>query len=412
MVTIAQPTKVKKSLPSYLFSARRYRLPLEIVDSVSQSFHMLHVDLVSESPIAPILWSDWRILANGIPMRQPEWLMSWWEFYRSNDSELYLLTVRSRDRLVGLAPCYRNRSERQVRLLGDGEVCTDHNGILVSAEDPECGTSVIAALGDWLLDHCNDREYGWESVYLEGISGSDTRTRELQSLLANRGCVAMERNPMNTWCLDLRDGWEGYLARASKDTRKRLRRRLSSLADVQVHRVRSEDDWNRYYAILIDLHQRRRNALGEPGCFASPSFAQFLEKASLRLLQLGQLQAFHLEKDGQPIAVEIGYRSSTQWYCYQGGIEPAVMEIEPGKMSNVWMMSQAQSQGIHSIDFLRGDEPYKKQLKADPKSITDLWVARPGWKGRSQKWLWQSREILSEAARGLLQTLPVSSARS
>jgi CelD/BcsL family acetyltransferase involved in cellulose biosynthesis len=221
----------------------------------------------------------------------------------------------------------------------------------------------------------------------------------------------MERNPMNTWCLDLRDGWEGYLTRASKDTRKRLRRRLSSLADVQVHQVESEDDWNRYYAILIDLHQRRRNALGEPGCFA-PSFTQFLEKASLRLLQRGQLQAFHLEKDGQPIAVEIGYRSSTHWYCYQGGIEPEAMEMEPGKMANVWMMSQAQSQGIQSIDFLRGDEPYKKQLKADPQPITDLWVARPGWKGRSQKWIWQSREILSEAARGLLQTLPVSPARS
>jgi CelD/BcsL family acetyltransferase involved in cellulose biosynthesis len=175
--------------------------------------------------------------------------------------------------------------------------------------------------------------------------------------------------------------------------------------------VTSETDWKAFYPILVDLHQKRRNSLGDPGCFADLRFKSFLESASMRLLQLGQLQAFYLTKEGQPIAADIGFRSPTHWYCYQGGIEPDAIDLEPGKMANVWMMSQAQSQGIHAIDFLRGDEPYKKQLKAEPTAICDLWVARPGWKGVSLKWLWQSKELITDAARGFYQTIPTPLSR-
>lgn len=365
---------------------------------------MIRIELVREFPVTLDLWSSWRQLAGGLPMRQPEWLLSWWEAYAASDAELYLLLAYQDDRLVGLIPWYRLKSERQLRLLGDGEVCTDYNGVLCSAD--EDASAINAAFVTWLIEHCKDREVGWDTIYMEGIPRSDLLTRDLRNSLVATGSATMERNTMNTWCLDLAGGWDGYLTRSSKDTRKRLRRRLESLSSVQVQCVSSEIDWKTFYPILVDLHQKRRNSLGEPGCFADLRFKSFLESASKRMLQLGQLQAFYLEKDGYPLAAEIGYRSPTHWYCYQGGIEPNALELEPGKMANVWIMSQSQSQGIRAIDFLRGDEPYKKQLKADPKAICDLWLARPGWKGVSQKWLWQSRELLTDAARGFYQTIP------
>jgi CelD/BcsL family acetyltransferase involved in cellulose biosynthesis len=370
---------------------------------------MIQIDLVREYPVEPDLWFSWRQLACGLPMRQPEWLLSWWDFYAPNDAELFLLTARNEERLVGLIPWYRLKSERQLRLLGDGEVCSDYNGVICAADQD--GSRINAAFVNWLLEHCKDREIGWDSIYLEGIPQTDLVTQDLRNSMVQRKSPAMERNSMNTWCIDLRDGWDGYLNRASKDTRKRLRRRLESLSGVHVQRVTSETDWKAFYPILVDLHQKRRNSLGDPGCFADLRFKSFLESASMRLLQLGQLQAFYLTKEGQPIAADIGFRSPTHWYCYQGGIEPDAIDLEPGKMANVWMMSQAQSQGIHAIDFLRGDEPYKKQLKAEPTAICDLWVARPGWKGVSLKWLWQSKELITDAARGFYQTIPTPLSR-
>lgn len=338
-------------------------------------------------------------------MRQPEWLMTWWDAYGPADGDLFLLLAFDGERLVGLAPLYRLNSERQLRFLGDGDVCTDYNGILCAIDQD--ANSLSSAFADWLMNHSSDRGFGWDSLYLEGVPSADTLTQRFHGALIERQCLAMDRNPMNTWCVDLSGGWEQYLALASRDTRKKLRRRLASLADIRVHQVQSEQDWKTYYPILIDLHQRRRIALGELGCFQDYRFTSFLEAASLRLLPLGQLQAFYLERDGKPIAADIGFRSRTHWYCYQGGIEPSAMEMEPGKMANVWMLSQAPDQGISAVDFLRGDEPYKKQLKADPQPISDLWIARPGWKGLSQKWLWQSKQILSETAREMFQLSPI-----
>jgi CelD/BcsL family acetyltransferase involved in cellulose biosynthesis len=371
--------------------------------------NMIQVELVTEYPVSQSFWDAWRELAQTLPMRQPEWLLSWWEVFRPIDAGLFLLTARDGDRLVGLAPCYRLSSERQLRLLGDGEVCTDYNGILVATDFTF--ERVTNAFAEWLLKHSRDQNIGWDSTYLEGIAIVDAPTRDLHHALAKEGGAAMDRNPMSTWRVDLRDGWEGYLAKTSKDTRKRLRRRIASLEDVHVCRVKSEEDWKNYFPILIDLHQRRRESLGEPGCFANQSFRSFLELASKRFLPLGQLTAFYIQKEGKPIAAEIGFRSREYWYCYQSGIEPSAMDLEPGKMANVWMMSQAQAQGIVAIDFLRGDEPYKKQLKADPRGISDLWVARPGWKGRSQKWLWQSKDILCDTARSLYQSFPIPQPR-
>lgn len=365
---------------------------------------MIQIELLRECPVDSNLWLTWRSLARGVAMRQPEWLISWWDTYAPEDGELFLLTAWSGNQLIGLIPWYRLKSERQLRMLGDGDVCTDYNGVLCKSDEVLAG--VTEGFTEWLLEHCKDREVGWDSIYMEGIPLADALTRGLKSSLEKQSGPTMERNPMNTWCVDLAGGWEAFLSRASRDTRKRLRRRLASLSEVKVHQVQSTDDWGTFYPILVNLHQKRRNSLGEPGCFADSRFRSFLEVASLRLLPLGQLAASHLEKEGQPVAADIGFRSSTHWYCYQSGIETAAMDIEPGKMSNIWMIHEASSLGLNAIDFLRGDEPYKKQLKADPRPICDLWIASPGWKGISQKWLWQSKQIVAGAARNLYGSIP------
>ncbi len=58
------------------------------------------------------------------------------------------------------------------------------------------------------------------------------------------------------------------------------------------------------WPILVDLHQRRRKSLGEPGCFASNSFYDFHRDVAERLLKRGQLRLSWLTLDGMPAAAE------------------------------------------------------------------------------------------------------------
>ncbi|MCU0708840.1 MAG: GNAT family N-acetyltransferase [Pirellula sp.] len=373
---------------------------------------MVSIQLHHHVPLDSRLWTEWKALSGSVPMCQPEWLMTWWDVYAPAGADLFLVGMYEDDRLVGLAPWYRLGSEREVRMLGDGIVCTDYCSILVDTKRDD-HAALQGILVEWLMHHRDDQDIGWNSLVWEGIPETDTLLHEMAGALSEQGCMTLQRNPMNTWCIDLSEGWDAFLIRIRKDTRKLIRRRLETLEQATVHWVRTSDDWHHYFQVLVDLHQRRRNSIGEAGCFADPRFARFLETASLRLLASGQLQAFYLECGGRPIAADIGFRSNTHWYCYQGGIEPDALELEPGKMANVWIMSQAESQGIQYVDFLRGDEPYKRQLRAEPTPIHDLWIAPPGLRGLTQKWWWQSRQMVSHTAKSFLESLsiPIPSSR-
>jgi CelD/BcsL family acetyltransferase involved in cellulose biosynthesis len=175
-----------------------------------------------------------------------------------------------------------------------------------------------------------------------------------------------------------------------------FRKRAQALEEVRVRWVHDRQDLIEFMPILIELHQKRRNALGDDGCFANRHFESFLRDAALRLLERNQLQAFTLWLGQRPIAADIGFRSQDRWLCYQAGIDPEFLEHEPGKLANVLILRDAERFGIKVVDFLRGDEPYKQQLKAQPKPFCDLRFSRPSLAGKADHWRW---EIMANAKR-------------
>jgi CelD/BcsL family acetyltransferase involved in cellulose biosynthesis len=126
--------------------------------------------------------------------------------------------------------------------------------------------------------------------------------------------------------------------------------------------------------LLIDLHQKRRQMLGEPGCFASPRFTAFHRAVTRRLLLAGQLQLQLLELDGRAVAAEYQLASQGVTYVYQSGIDPQRIGEEPGHLMTAAAVKRAIEQGGRAIDFLRGDEPYKAHFRALARPLLELRV--------------------------------------
>ena len=95
----------------------------------------------------------------------------------------------------------------------------------------------------------------------------------------------------------------------------------------------SVQDVERGLEILHELHQKRRESLGDPGCFASPRFANFLALAATRFQQLGRLRLQWIELDGRPAAAEFDLSSADAVYHYQSGMDPDAAQDKPG-----WLM--------------------------------------------------------------------------
>jgi CelD/BcsL family acetyltransferase involved in cellulose biosynthesis len=351
------------------------------------------INLVSSWAELSSLEAQWNVLARDMPFHSWDWLATWWKHYGSDPSnsptngqphyaetQLYVLAVYGQDgrgntpdgkrSLIGIAPWYLDRSifhGNVLRWLGSGEVCTDHLSLICR---PEHRQQVAAAVANELTANRDD----WDRIDLGAVDADDAAVVELASAFEERDCLVSRHPADSCWALELPASWDEYLASISKSHRKQLRqleRRVLESERARWDQITSAGELAAAWDILVDLHQRRRKSLGEPGCFASRQFHDFHREASQRLLARGQLRMSWLELDGTPAAAEYHLADSSATYAYQGGVDPDRLAEEPGRLSTILCLRAAIAEGHSRIDFLRGDEPYKAHWRAAPQPTSD-----------------------------------------
>lgn len=239
----------------------------------------MRVERIESWSAAASLRESWNRLAGDVPFRQWEWLGAWWRYY-GTDREWYVLAIRRSDgSLAGIAP-WRRRSlsafGRVVQFLGSGEACSDYLSILCAEEDQE---AVAAALAHWLLTaHRRDGRDGWDMLHLDGIAAHDSAMTHLLRRLEEDGCVAHSRSGVNLWRIPLGSSWEEYRRGLSKPNRRHARVLQERLVDpgyVKTHLATTREELNQAWAILVDLHQRRRRELGQSGLLRQSALCGF-----------------------------------------------------------------------------------------------------------------------------------------
>jgi len=328
---------------------------------------IMHVDIIEDARELTQLGGEWDALARGVPFRLHAWLAGWWRHY-GEGKRLHVLAVRdAQRRLIGIAPWYVESSAvwgRTIRQLGTGEVCSDFLSLLAAPGEDDRVAETLAA------HVCRHRSMRWDCLRLEGVDAEDTLTAHFVQTIERFGRRVYRRPVHRCWRLDLTGGWEAVLARQSKSHRKQLRRlesRVLQSKRVVLRRAEDEQQLARLWPQLVDLHQRRRQALDEPGCFASRRFADFHEQVSRQLLAAGTLRLVVLELDGQPAAAEYQLAGDGVTYAYQAGVNPELLDEQPGKLIMIATIRQAIRDGQHAFDLLRGDEPYKPHWRAEPR---------------------------------------------
>jgi hypothetical protein len=345
---------------------------------------------LTDAALLAALEHDWNRLRPN-PFCSWDWLEAWWRHYRRVNgwqrgaAQLLTLCVYDEDGLLAaVAPWYLKRSAAQgrvVRFLGRGEVWSDHLTIPCRAG---MEGAVAEALARWLSLPCRESGVGtaetvprWDLLDLSGIDPTDTLITALVEHLAARGCLVRPELEEHCWQIALPDCWEDYLQLLSKSHRKQLRqmeRRYFDTGYAVLHTVENEAEFQQAWPILTRLHQKRLQSLGKRGCFASPAFAAFHQEVALRMLRRHGLHLHWLEFGGRPIAADYHLAADGVIYAYQGGIDPAALGYEPGRLITMAVLRRAIHQGYRAFDFLRGDEPYKAHWRATPRPALRLQV--------------------------------------
>lgn len=323
--------------------------------------------------------------------------------------ELFTILVLDGNELVGVAPWYLEHSRTagsMLRFLGSGEACSDYLSLLCR---PDRRMEVVEELADWLTRPCSatsDSGDCWDILELAHVTAADEIPKQLGVQLCNRGVASYTCDEVNTWRLELPRTLDDYFNLLSKSHRKQLRRfqrRFFDTGHAVLRTVERAEQIAMGWTILADLHQRRMESLGHPGCFKSDAYAQFHIAVTEALFRAGRLHLHWLEFDGRPVAAEYHLAGDGIMYAYQGGIDPGMLQYEPGRLITLATLERAIAGGYRAFDFCRGDESYKAHWRAKPQeNCTWRFVSnRP--RARLRQMMWHTGQQARKWVKGTLE---------
>jgi len=309
-----------------------------------------------------------------------EWLYPWWK-HLSGDRKLCIVTLRSGDELVAIAPLASRRRRfarvvpfRSLEFLGADRVCSDYLDLIIKRGKE---LEALRALGEYL---------GREKLMLEmaNVKRSCCLAAQLTVDLRRQGWHLSEGTAGICPFINLSwHSWESYLRSLNSRHRSdfgRMLRNLTKQFAVGFEQVRSEEQRREALRLLVTLHNMRWRDRGGSDAFDRLDLIAFHEEVSQRALERGWLRLFVLTLDGQPAASLYGFRYQRTFYFFQSGFDPRYARHGVGLITVGLTIKSAIEEQAEEYDFLRGAEPYKFRWARETRELGqfEMYPPRPG----------------------------------
>ncbi|TWT80715.1 hypothetical protein CA13_21610 [Planctomycetes bacterium CA13] len=343
----------------------------------------------------------WNLLAQGIPFRETSWLHAWWKQF-ADGQEPYVLVARdSQGDVCGLMPFYRKAtSPKTLRILGDNNVCGDFVSVLAKPEDAK---AIAESMASFLIREANSKSNDWETIEIGGVSEEDVVMKHFASVLRSGGAIVHAQSRMHTWLFQCHDTWEDWLGSLSRRTRRKyseLSKRVGTIDGLEVHVATSHDQVTECLDGLIELHQRRWNTVGEPGTYSDERLRDFVHDVARDMCDRDRLHLLELQLDGKSIGSTLNFMGGNGcMYVYSTGYDIDASKHEPGRVLTALSLKFAHDHRMTGVEFLRGDEPYKQRIGAEPTRLLELRIVAPRLWAKVCHTAWAAQFELKQWAR-------------
>ena len=292
----------------------------------------------------------------------PPWQKTWWNSF-GQDSQLRLLSVRTGDTLIGIAPL--RETAGVLRFIGDTDLC-DYNDFLVRRGSED---AFYPALLDYLDAHASQ-------VELPSVPEASPTLQHLPPQAEKFGyTVAVEQEDVAPIAL-LTGAWDDFVASLGKKDRHELRRkmrRLDAAGSFTQHVCQDPDDIAEGMADFFRLH---RGSRPDKKRFMNAERESFFTKVAIELGARGQVKLAFLELNGNRVATCIYFDYAGSYLLYNSGYDPSYANLSVGMLNKALAIRQAIEAGKRSFDFLRGDERYKYDLGGKDRRVFRLTLRR------------------------------------
>jgi len=273
--------------------------------------------------LEPQWWRLWEQSSRTTPFQSPAWLLPW---ARQFARESVILAAYDDETLVGLVPLFR--FERRLLLWGAGT--SDWlDGVFLPGFDVAALREALLQLGEPL-----------DLFQLPQDSPLLLPDDRYTAVVAGEPCVAIDLR------LPLPPKIAGNLA---------YYRRRAARAGIAGPSQLGPDQLD----VLVDLHGRRWNSLGQPGVLRDPGVLAWHAEAMPQLAAAGMLRFYGLTIEERTVGALYAICAKRRTYYYLSGIDPEFASLGLGTILIGHAIDEARREGCTSFDFLRGREPYK-----------------------------------------------------
>jgi len=265
-----------------------------------------------------------------------------------------------------------------------GSVCVEYNKLLI-----ERGYEVLFFRG--VVDTIQ-ADPTWEQLRLDGFD-----ELELAAWLAEFPDASVQSRDSKYFDLkQARDENKEILSLLGKSTRSNIRRRLKKYGDLECEWAEDLDQAASIFAEMIEMHQARWQAVGQPGSFATGRFRAFQEEAMVRLFAENRVVLFRVRHEGATVGCLYLLREGERLLDYISGFAPFDEKPSPGLISHYLCMERALQHGYAAYDFLVGDKQHKDNLSTHHNQLCWLTWKRPSWKAWSVEQLRRAKRLIGK----------------
>jgi CelD/BcsL family acetyltransferase involved in cellulose biosynthesis len=279
----------------------------------------------------------------------PTWLKVWWQAFGSGP-ELYLRTLRQRDRIIGFAPLMMDKGN--ACFVGSGDVCDYLDFVIARGMERDFFGVLLDDLKATGVNHLDLRPLRPDSTVLTELVG--TARERGYDVICQPEDVSLEVN--------LPDTWEKYLGTLDKKQRHEVRRKLRRLREagnVEYNCLEVGEEVEDCVGTFLKLFSQSRH---EKAHFMTPQMESFFRSLAKAMAKIGLLRFGIMELDGQPVAMTMGFDYDDSHYLYNSAYDPQFDYLSVGLLCKVLCLKESIEKGRKKWDFLRGGETYKYRL--------------------------------------------------
>jgi CelD/BcsL family acetyltransferase involved in cellulose biosynthesis len=291
---------------------------------------------------------DWSV-----PFMLPGWMRAWQEVFAPRAS-LWIRSFRLAAEVVGIAPLRVENGT--ARLIGDADVC-DHLDLVCTAGRQQgfCGA---------LLDHL--KAGGIDRLEFHPLRPDSVVMTALVPTARAKGCAVSIVEEDILFEMRLPASWEDYLQTLSGKQRHEARRKLRRLENTAAAGFRLVEEPTAMRAAVNDFLLLFRQNRKDKDVFMDDRMETYF-----RLLaeHVPGTRIGFLDVDGMPAAAVWCCDHGGTRYLYNSGYDAQLSHLSVGILCKLLSIRDAIGRRFGSYDFLKGDEPYKRQLGGRPVPV-------------------------------------------